>query len=63
MEKLLLERINVTETHVKDFEVRLGANETQIKRMKEQIEQEYHDFSNQRKRWKTEFDHASEKAI
>ena len=55
MQKLLLERININEAHVTDFENRLKDNERDISLMMDRIDKEYKDFTNKRKRWKSDF--------
>lgn len=63
VQKMLLNRINVNEAHVEDFEERLKLNERDLKTIKEQITQEYKDFANNRKRWKSDFAMATDKAV
>lgn len=60
---MLLDRININEAHVEDFEERLTLNERDLKNIKEQITQEYKDFANNRKRWKSDFAMATDKAV
>ena len=60
---MLLDRININEAHVEDFEERLKLNERDLKTIKEQISQEYKDFANNRKRWKSDFAMATDKAV
>ena len=63
VQTLLLNRINVNEEHVEDFENRLKLNERELYTMAERIGQEYKDFANNRKRWKSDFALATDKAI
>ena len=63
IQELLLERININEAHIKDFETRLQGNEFSIKQMVSRIEQEYIDFANSRKRWKADFELAQKRAV
>ena len=49
------------EDHVHDFEKRLQDNERDIRLMSDRLQQEYNDFCNARKRWKSDFQNADEK--
>ena len=62
MQKLLLERIEVNEAHVADFETRLQEIERNIERIGDRIEQEYRDFIASRRRWKSDFELAADKS-
>ena len=48
---------------MRDFETRLRENEREIRTMAERIAQEYKDFTNNRKRWKSDFALATDKAV
>ena len=63
MQQLLLQRIDINEAHVADFETRLHGNESSIEQMASRIEQEYKDFANNRKRWKADFQLAQNRAV
>ena len=60
---MLLDRININETHVQDFEDRLKQSERVLTQLSERITQEYQDFANNRKRWKSDFAMATNKAV
>lgn len=60
---MLLERINVVEAQVLDFDERLKLNERTLESIQDRINQEYKDFANNRKRWKSDFAMATDKAV
>lgn len=54
-------RIVNAEQSVQDFKVRLETNERNIKIMTDRMQQEYNDFVQARKRWKSDFKTADNK--
>ena len=63
LQEQLLERVNTSEAHVQDFEKRLTVNQREIRLMEERIEQEYKDFLQNRRKWKSEFAHAHDNSL
>ena len=62
-QRMLLERMNINEVAVVNFEKRLTFNEKELDTMAKRIEQEYKDFANARRRWKSDFDKATQQAV
>ena len=50
-----MSRIQASEAAVKEFASRLEVNEREIHMMSERMDQEYKDFVQARKRWKSDF--------
>ena len=56
-----MSRIQASEAAVKEFASRLEVNEREIHMMSERMDQEYKDFVQARKRWKSDFQSADKK--
>ena len=63
VQNMLLDRVNVNEAHVRDFEERLKLMEREVGTLSNRINQEYKDFANNRQRWKSDFAMATDKAV
>ena len=62
MQRELQERIADLEAQLKEQGARVKASEQDIKLMADKIDQEYREFARNRKRWKSEFGLATDKA-